>query len=264
MQLASERRGRTVACAALLALVAGCTDAPTSPQAFQLLAGGKDWIAIAAPTDLPTAATWAPFLLQQGDSGHALVERVRALEHQADRARLDGEFARAGDLRREASSLAVNSLTAVPPASVVLESAWALDRWLRRVDAVGVSEPHVVAAIDSVRAGRDAADGSLESGDTIAAVKQLMAASEQIRRWSPAEIAWRALQRAEVGVAAMPESGTAYNRARHLAQSAREELRSGDPLRALERALYAIQLAGGAQLSSAPADEPGDCGERGC
>jgi len=265
MPVPSGHRGRLLASAALVALLAACKDAPTAPQALQVIAAGRDWIAIAAPTDLPTTSTWVPFLLKRGDAGRAVVGQVKALERQAERSRKEGEFALAGALRREASELAVSSLDAAPSADVVLESAGGLDRWLQSVDAVGLGRSQLVAAtVDSVRAGRAAAREALAAGDTLAAVRHIVAASEQIRLWSPPEIAWRALQRAEAAVAAMPDGGADRVRARRLVQGSRLELRTGDPLRALERALYALQLAGGAQMNGLAADVPGACGERGC
>jgi hypothetical protein len=265
MPVPSGHRGRLLASVALLALLAACKDAPTAPEALQVVAAGRDWIAIAAPTDLPTTATWTPFLLKQGDGGRAIVGQVKALERQAERSRKEGEFARAGTLRREASELAVKSLDAAPSADIVLESAGGVDRWLRSVEAVGLERSLLVAAtVDSVRAGRAAAREELAAGDTLAAVRHIMAASEQIRRWSPPEIAWRALQRAEAAVAAMPDGGADHVRARRLVQGSRQELRFGDPLRALERALYALQLADGAQANGLAADIPGACGEEGC
>ena len=53
-------------------------------------------------------------------------------------------------------------------------------------------------------------------------------------------------------------------RARHLLASARQELRTGDPLRALERALYAIQISNGAQLDGARPDSTPVCGDSRC
>jgi hypothetical protein len=265
MPVPSGHRGRLLASAALLALLAACKDAPTAPQALQVMAAGRDWVAIATPTDLPTAATWAPFLMRQGEEGRAVVGRVKELERQSDRSRKDGAFARASALRREAAELAVSSLDSAPSADIVLESAGGVDRWLRSVDAVGLGTSRLlVATVDSVRAGRAAAKEALAAGDTVAAVRAIMAASEQIRLWSPPEIAWRALQRAEAAVAAMPDGGADHDRARRLVQGSRLELRTGDPLRALERALYALQLADGAQVTGRSADIPGECGEQGC
>jgi hypothetical protein len=265
MPVPSGQRGRLLATAALLALLAACRDSPTAPEALRVVAAGRDWIAIAAPSYLPTTATWAPFLLKQGDGGRAIVSRVKALERQAERSRKEGEFARASDLRREASDLAVRSLVAVPSADIVLESAGGVDRWLRSVEAVGLEHsPLVAETVDSVRAGRAAARGDLAAGDTLGAVRHIMAATEQIRRWSPPEIAWRALRRAEAAVAAMPDGGADRVRARRLVQGSRLELRTGDPFRALERALYALQLADGAQVNGLASDIPGACGEKGC
>jgi hypothetical protein len=62
----------------------------------------------------------------------------------------------------------------------------------------------------------------------------------------------------------MPHGGVDHDRARRLVQGSRLELRTGDPLRALERALYALQLADGAQVTGRSADVPGECGEEGC
>jgi hypothetical protein len=264
MQLPPRRRIGLSLCASALALLAGCKDAPTGPDALRLAAGGREWLAISAPTDLPTSGTWTPFLMRQGEGGKELVGVVRSMEKAAEREQLDGHFARATSLRREAASLAVSSLRTPPSADVLLESAGAVDRWIGRVEEVGLEKVLVGATVDSVRARRTAAASALEAGDTLGAVRELMAASERIRRWSPFEIAARALARAESGVAAMEEKGPARNRARHLAMSARQELRRGDPLRALERALYAIQISGGAEMDAALADPPARCEKDGC
>lgn len=248
----------------MLALLAACVDAPTAPQALQLAAGGREWLAIAAPKDLPTADTWIPFLMRQDAAGREAADRVRRMEEQAEQSQLEGEFAQASSLRRAAADLAVSSLSAAPSADVVLEATGSVDRWLERVDTAGLARVIVAATVQSVRAGRVAAAASLQAGDTIQAIRQIAGVSEEIRRWSPSEIAWRALQRAELGVLAMRENGTAKSRANHLARSAREELRTGDPLRALERSLYAIQVAYGAQLAGTLADRPQQCDGAGC
>jgi hypothetical protein len=205
-----------------------------------------------------------PFLMRQGEAGKELAGRVRSMEKEAEQEQLEGRFARATALRREAASLAVSALRTPPSPDVLLESAGAVDRWLQRVHAVGLEKVMVSTTVDSVRASRVAATTALAAGDTLGAVRELMAASGEIRRWSPFEIAARALERAEIGVAAMKVKGPARNRARHLAMSARQELRGGDPLRALERALYAIQISGGAQVDAAPAEPQARCDESRC
>jgi hypothetical protein len=202
--------------------------------------------------------------MRQGEAGKELAGMVRSMEKEAERAQLEGRFTRATTLRREAASLAVSALRTPPSADVLLESAGAVDRWLQRVEDVGLQEVLVSATVDSVRASRAAATTALAAGDTLAAVRDLMAASGQIRRWSPFEIAARALDRAQIGVEAMEGEGVARTRARHLATSARQELRRGDPLRALERALYAIQISGGAQVDAAPAEPQARCDESPC
>lgn len=256
MPYPSHRRIGLLLCASALALLAGCKDAPTGPEALRLAAGGREWLAISAPADLPTSATWMPYLMKQGAAGRELGGMVRGMEKEAEREQLEGHFARATSIRREAESLAVSALRTPPSPDVLLESAGAVDRWLQRVEAVGLEVALVSATVDSVRARRAAATQALEAGDSLGAVRELMAASSQIRRWSPFEIAARALDRAEVGVEAMKEKSPARARARHLAMSSRQELRRGDPLRALERALYAIQISGGAEID-APTETPG-------
>lgn len=254
---------RLLLLAALLAL-GGCEDAPTAPGMLGQAAGGREWVAVSAPAELPTAATWLPFLETGDEQGRRLLARVRAGEREADRAWAAGEFARASQLRRNAGRLAASGVSTAP-AEVVEASRRVVEGWLLQVEPLSVTQsPPLAAAIASIRASQSVADTALALGDTAAAVRELMAAAEGIRQWSPREIAWRALMGAEQGLNAAHLTEHDQARVRHLVRGARRELISGDPLRALRRALYALQLEQGNGLGEVLAAPTRDCARESC
>jgi hypothetical protein len=259
MRISVPGRRLRLLSAAALALLAGCTDLPSEPRALELLAGGRTWVAITPPAELPTAATWVPFLAHASPAARTAAARVRELEREADRARAADQFERARALQQEASRLAAASLETSPGPQAVHAALWALDHWLDNLHDGGLDGMPILApTVDSVRTARATALASLEAGDTLAGVRALVEGAERIRDASPEEIARRALRRAERGLV----RGDSAGRSQHLVRGARQALRSGDALLAFQRAVYAIQLEEGA--GTTPAAPAVECYAEGC
>jgi hypothetical protein len=238
----------------LCALAGACADAPTFPAALRWLADGEDWVAVLPPADLPSATDWARYSGEVGEVD-AVVDRMTAMEAGVVTALTRGDVATAARMRSEAALLLGRSMTRVPDREVVDLAMGAIDLWTTRV-ALNVrlaDTPALAAAVESISADRAAAASALARGDSLAAARTLMDAGERIRAWSPSLVAVRVLQRAETRVAQQANTGTAALRAEHLVRSARDALLAGDPARAMQRAIYALQLAGGQQMPDPPA-----------
>lgn len=256
------RRWALLLCAA--ATAAGCADAPMDPGALEWLSEGREWAAVLPPDDLPEATTWLPFL-DAGPAGDTPRERVRVLERQADHASRSGDLLHARELRGEAARVAVESMVRTPDATALQAALGAVDIWIERVRAgSGATEPPALAiALDAVGAARHRAGSLLAEGDTTAALHELSAASEQIREWAPTAVALRMLWHVEARLQDSPLSDSEAERARHLVRSARESLGAGDPVGALQRAVYALQILGGGRvLEPLATPPPGATGTR--
>jgi hypothetical protein len=247
---------RIAASFALLAtvlLAGGCADAPTFPATLRWLAEGEEWIAVLPPSSLPTAAEWAR---STGDPAgrEALALRMNSMEAQAAAALSRGDLAGATRLRSDATVLLSRSVRHAPDRGILQEGASAVDLWTTRVHAdLGAEDaPALASALDSIAAARRDASRALAAGDSVGAARALIDAGERIRTWSPTFVAARLLGRVEARVAARAATGTDGLRAQHLLRSSREALGSGDPVRAMQRAIYALQLAGGQQMSEPP------------
>lgn len=213
-----------------------------------MLADGRQWVAVAPPEQLPDLATWLPYVSGETASGSVLAE-VRELQRRAEQARASGELQRAAELRRLAVETAVHSLARLPEPRVFEAGLVAVDQWVVRARTTVVADASALAAaVIEVEQERTRTAEALAAGDSAAAVVHLAAASERIRDWSPAEVALRVLERAEAAMVSSARGAASRERVRHLAQSARRELVEGDPVRALRRALYALQLAAGSGL----------------
>lgn len=244
------RRSAAVPALSLL-MLGGCLDAPTMPEAIEQIAGGEPWVAVPAPASLPDLESWLPYVdRSEPEPGEtAVLARIHALGSEAHSARAHGRLARAAELEREAIRLAVLSLERPIDARVLHGGLQALDGWGDRVEAsLDLSlYPGIAGSLELVRSARATAARALESGDTTTAVLELISAAEAIRSHSPSSVALRALGRAEARIHAA-DSGPTSDRAIHLIRSARLELVSGDPSRALRRALYALQLIEGRHI----------------
>lgn len=249
----------------LLALPA-CEDLPTGADAFQLEADGELWTAVVPPADLPTAATWLRFADPAAPHVGAVAAEVEGLYARAARARALGELTEADALLSEAAASAVGVMQTVPRPGIFLAGVASLGGWERSVRS-GVDltrAPALAAAVTAVERDREAVELALREGDPRAAALHLTLASERVRAWGPQGVALRVLGRVEAHLASAARSPAEAERAAHLVQSAREELLNGEPLRAVQRALYALQLAGGNELREIPAEEHPACGEYAC
>lgn len=245
---------RALGAVLVLALASGCRDAPTVPASLQQLAGGEEWVAMPAPPGLPTLESWLPYVERSTPEGRAAHARIRALAGQAELARADGRLEEASLLERESQRMAVLALARYPEPRVLQEALFAVDFWADRVESeVALDEaPEMADALDEVRDSHGRAALLLERGDTTSAVLHLSEASERIRAFTPTSVALRVLARVEERLRARPTRDSGVRRALHLLASSRQELLTGDPRRALRRALYALQLAHGNEVAAAP------------
>jgi hypothetical protein len=251
-----------IACAALSA----CTDLPTGTESFQLDADGELWTAVVPPADLPSPATWLAYVAAESPEGMAAALEVSTLEADAMRARALGQLDRARDLNAAAALRAVEAMEVSPGPAVFVAGVASLESWMRSVRA-GVDltrVPALVAALEAVELDRVAVEEALRSGDEPVAALHLTRAAERVRDWAPQGVALRVLGRVEQHLAAAARSPGEIERATHLVQSARQELIAGNALRAVQRALYALQLAQGSELREIPVLERASCGEYAC
>ncbi len=223
------------------------------PASLQQLAGGEEWVAMPAPADLPSVETWLPYVERSTPEGREASAHIRALSGQAVAARRAGRLEEATLLDREAQRVAVLALSRFPEPAVLQRAIFAVDFWADRVQAEVALErsPGMAQALGEVRSSQASAVTLLASGDTTSAVLHLANASERIRAYTPTAVALRVLARVEEQLRAHPDRGSGMDRALHLLASARQELLSGDPRRALRRALYALQLAYGNEVPAA-------------
>lgn len=227
-------------------LAAACADSPTSPRAYVHPADGQLWVAVTVPPALPELNAWLPYLRSPGSvAGAGAVEQVLELQREADEARQAGRLGAARALNDQAARVAVNSLQRMPEPAVLDRALEAIDLWLRRVDSeVELGRFHALSdAVEEVNAARSDAVHALAAADTAAAVLHIASAAETIRGQSPSAVALRVLERAEERLLRHPQRSREIDRALHLVHTSREALLSGDPVRALRRALYALQLA---------------------
>ncbi len=235
--------------AALLgvALLAACEDAPTVPRAYVHAAEGELWVALTVPPGVPDLQSWMPYLRAAGPQGSANLQRVRELQAGMERARRAGDVERAHLLEDEAIRVAAGSLTTLPDGRLFLRSFGALDAWLARADAqLGEARlPQLEGAVDAVRADRSAAESALSAGDTAAAVIHLATAALKVREYAPSAVALRVLDRATQRLETQSLNDVNTARAKRLLANAREALLERQDTRALQRALYALQIADG-------------------
>jgi hypothetical protein len=205
---------------------------------------------VAAPQELPRLETWLPYVQRSTPEGRASYDHVRQLDQLAHQAQRDGRIGEAGELWREAERVAVLSLGAAPDALVLQRALHSIDFWSERVagQVELASHPELAAAHAAVGAERAAAAGLLAEGDTAGAVLLIASAAGTIRDHAPQAVALRVLAAAErrLDPEALKEEAT--QRALHLLGNARQELVGGDPRRALQRALYALQILEGREL----------------
>lgn len=236
-------------CVLLLLGTAACEDAPTEPRAYRHETAEGVWVAVTLPAGTPTAQSWSPYV-----SDEAALAGLRRLYEAASAARAGGDLTRALALEEDATARAAAALTTPPPARVVDRGFDAVERWLAGVRSRAPGHDGLDRDVEAVRASHRAAEGARQAGDTLAAVRHLAAAAARIRDHAPEAVANRALLRAETLLRADADPSAETERAVHLVRSARHALAVGEPVRAMRRALYAVQLA--ESLTAAPAAAP--------
>lgn len=242
---------------AALALLAACEDAPTAPTSYvQVIAGGT-WVAVAEPAGMARPDSWLPYAAEGGPAW----ESLRELRAAAGRARGAGDIDRALQLDDEALRLSSISLSRVPEAQRVLLPLAALDAWLDRARArlESGSYPELQAAAATVRTEAQAARASLLRGDTLRAVAHVTRGTLAARRLSPMAVGLRVMASVEARLGDGTGESAGVRRARRLLRNAREGLATGDTVRALRRAVYALQLLEAEGIPAAPAEtvDPG-------
>ncbi|HEX6037643.1 hypothetical protein [Longimicrobium sp.] len=231
---------RMLALAAVLALAA-CDDAGTAPTSYVQVVSGGAWVAVAEPQGMARADTWLPWLAEDG----AAAAQARQLREAAGRARGAGRIEESLALEDDALRLVAGSLARAPDPLRVLVPLAALDSWTDRARerlATG-RYPELEAAAMGVSAEAAAARGAMVAGDTTVAVLHIARGTILAREHSALGVGVRLLASIEERLG-KPGAGESANvrRARRLLAGAREGLATGDTVRALRRAVYALQL----------------------
>lgn len=260
------RRGcRAALCLALLTPIA-CADLPTGPEAFQLQADGEFWTAIVPPPGLPSIDSWLQQLPEESPVTTEIAEQVAALRAEASEARTRGDLQRADELLLEATQRALAAMDGAPGQRTLLTGIASLASWDRslRMEIDLSRTPALAATVEAVAEDRAAADAALKGGDPHLAAVHLTRGAERIRHWAPTGVALQVLSRVDTHLANTALAPGGGGRTAHLVESARYELLNGNPYRAVQRALYALQLASGQELYEIPEDETSRCGEYTC
>ena len=150
------------------------------------------------------------------------------------------------------------SLARAPEPARLLASAAALDEWADRARArleTG-SYPELAAAAATVATHAQAARSALAAGDTGRAVLSVTRGAIAAREHAPLAVGLRLMAAVEARLAAGAGESPGVLRARHLLLDAREGLATGDSLRALRRAVYALQLLDAEGITVGPIRRP--------
>jgi hypothetical protein len=231
---------RLFALAAVLALAA-CNDAGTAPTSYVQVVSGGAWVAVAEPQGMARPDTWLPWLAEGGPAA----AQVRQLRDAAGRARSAGRIEESLALEDDALLLAAGSLARTPDPVRILGPLAALDSWTERARARLQTGryPDLDATSTAVAAAAAASREALAAGDTSAAVLHLARGTITARGQSTLGVGLRLLSAVEMRLGPpRPRESANLKRARHLLAGAREGLATGDSVRALRRAVYAMQL----------------------
>jgi hypothetical protein len=230
---------RALPCAlATLLLLSACEDAPMAPTSYVQHTAGGVWVAVAEPVSLPRTDTWLPYV------GTEDAASLKVMRDQSVRLRTAGRVEDALQMEDEMMRLAARSLVRTPEPARLLASAAALDEWADRARArlqLG-SYPELAAAVVTVAAEAEAARAQMAAGDSGRAVMHLTRGAIAAREHAPLAVGLRLMGAVEARLAAGAGQSAGVRRARHLLADAREGLATGDSLRALRRAVYALQL----------------------
>jgi hypothetical protein len=245
---------------AALALLAACEDAPSAPTSYVQVVAGGTWVAVAEPAGMAKPDSWLPYAAEGGPAWTSLQQ----LRGAAGRARGAGDIDLALQLDDEALRLSSFSLARAPEVERVLLPLAALDAWTDRARArlESGSYPELAATAATVRAEAEAARASLAAGDTMKAVVHVTRGTLAARRLSPMAVGLRLMASVEARLGDGAGESAGVRRARHLLRDAREGLATGDSVRALRRALYALQLLEAEGIPAAPAATTVDPGTR--
>ncbi|HEX8391952.1 MAG TPA: hypothetical protein VF665_06325 [Longimicrobium sp.] len=233
------RRSRlSLALAPLLALAA-CQDGPTGPDSYVQSAGGVEWVAVTEPVGMARADAWLRYAAPDAPVRAA----VHGLHESAARSRAAGRMEEALRMEGQALLLAAGGMSRSPAPRRVLEPLAALDVWADRArERLEQGRyPALDSALTSVAARADSARAALAAGDTSAAVLLVARGTLRAREQGPMAVGLRLLASAEARLQARG-AGQNAARARRLLAGAREGLAAGDSIRALRRAVYALQL----------------------
>lgn len=219
-------------------MLAACEDSPTAPATYAHVADGRTWVAVAEPAGLPTMDTWLPFV------GVEAAADLRTLRGEAARARGAGRIEEARAMEAEGFARAARALHRTPDEREVLVALAALESWVSRAEArlLVDDDAELAATVEHVRALHREARAVLAAGERTAAVVHVTDAAAAAREWSPVAVGLRLLARAEHRLETGEVPDEAAQRARRLLVGAREGLATGDTVRAVRRALYALQV----------------------
>lgn len=237
----SLSHARLLALAAVLS-TAACDDAGTAPTSYVQAVAGGAWVAVAEPQGMARSDTWLPWLAADGPAA----AQVRQLRDAAGRARGAGRVEESMSLEDDALRLAAGSLARSPdPVRGVLVPLAALDAWNDRARARLETGryPQLATASAAVAAEAASARRALAAGDTLEAVVHLANGTLAARHQSTLGVGLRLLAAVEARLGPPKNmDSTNLKRARHLLAGAREALATGDSMRAMRRAVYALQL----------------------
>lgn len=231
---------RALAALTALLLISACDDGPTAPTSYVQHAAGATWVAVTEPVGLPRVETWLPYVPAESAAGRTL----REMRESAARARSAARVEEALRLEDEMMRLAARSLARVPEPARLLASVAALESWADRARArmeTG-SYPELAAAVARVSGHAHAARAALVTSDAGGAVLHITDGAIAAREHAPLAVGLRLMAAVEARLGSGAGHSTGVRRARHLLADAREGLATGDSVRALRRAVYALQL----------------------
>jgi hypothetical protein len=231
---------RALAALFALLLLAACDDGPTAPTSYVQHVAGATWVAVTEPVGLPRVDTWLPYVPAESAAGRTL----REMRDQAAKARSAARVEEALQLEDEMMRLAARSLSRAPEPARVLAGAAALESWADRARArleTG-SYPELAAAVATVSAHALAARTAVATGDNAGAVLHVTDGTIAAREHAPMAVGLRLMAAVEARLGPGAGESAGVRRARHLLADAREGLATGDSVRALRRAVYALQL----------------------
>ncbi|HEV3049099.1 MAG TPA: hypothetical protein VGX50_02245 [Longimicrobium sp.] len=223
-----------------LLLLAACDDGPTAPTSYVQHVAGATWVAVTEPAGLPRVDTWLPYVPAESAAGRTL----REMRDQAAKARSAAHVEEALRLEDEMMRLAARSLARAPEPARVLAGAAALESWADRARArleTG-SFPELAATVATVSAHAHAARTAVATGDNAGAVLHVTDGAIAARQHAPLAVGLRLMAAVEARLGPSAGESAGVRRARHLLADAREGLATGDSVRALRRAVYALQL----------------------